>query len=552
MGAGCGARTWWGRIVAENQLYYGDNRHVLERYIRDESVDLVYIDPPFNSNQNYNVLYREQSGARSSAQIKAFTDTWKWNQAAAFAYHDVVVAGGKTSEAMQAFMTLLGRSDMMAYLAMMAPRLVELHRVLKPTGSLYLHCDPTASHYLKILMDAIFGPQNFRNEIVWKRTSSHNDAKRWAQIQDTILFYAGDRFTWNPIHLEHDPKYVAEFYRYTDERGRYRLDHIIRSASMGPRPNLAYEYKGYTPEWGWRTTRDKLEALDADGRLEWSKTGRPYLKRYLHEQKGTTAPALWDDILPVQAQAAERLGYPTQKPLALLERIIQASSNPGDVVLDAFCGCGTAIAAAHKLGRHWIGIDITKLAIDVIKDRLRAAAGEDAIPKVAGDPVTPEEAAELARTDPYGFQFWALRELSVERLEEKRGADRGIDGKITFLEPGQRKGSNVIVSVKAGNTGPAHVRELRGTMTRENADIGVLVTMHEPTRAMRAEAASAGYYQSWLKEHPRVQLITATELLAGKRIDYPVRYQGVEVERNPLLRDHDVPLPGMGYGTAAG
>ncbi len=242
-----------------NFLYYGDNLQILREHVEDESVDLIYLDPPFNSNQDFNAFFTERDGTRAAAQMIAFEDTWSWDQAAVAAYQDVVECGGKVSQVMRAFHTFLGGNDMMAYLAMMAPRLVELRRVLKPEGGIYLHCDTTASHYIKMLMDAAFGPENFRNEIIWRRTSSHNDSRKWAHIHDTILFYAGKGFTWNPVfYLEHDPEYVKKFYRFTDERGRYRLHEIIRTASMGPRPNLAYEYKGYTPEWGWRTIARNL------------------------------------------------------------------------------------------------------------------------------------------------------------------------------------------------------------------------------------------------------------------------------------------------------
>ena len=319
---------------SKNLLYYGDNLDVMRRHIKDGSVDLVYLDPPFNSNTNYNVLFAEKDGSKAASQIQSFSDTWTWNQESESVFAEIVTAGGKVSDCLQAFRTFLGECDMLAYLVMMAPRLVELRRVMKPTASIYLHCDPTASHYLKMLMDAVFRPENFQNEIIWKRTSSHNDTMRWAQIHDTILFYAVRGFTWNPVFLAHDPEYVENFYRFNDERGQYRLDHIIRTASMGPRPNLSYEYKGYKPEWGWRMVRDKVEALDRDERIAWSKTGRPYLKRYLHEQDGTPISSIVVDVPPLSGAAAERLGYPTQKPVALLERIISASSNPGDVVLD--------------------------------------------------------------------------------------------------------------------------------------------------------------------------------------------------------------------------
>ena len=354
-------------IPSPNALYFGDNLDILRQHIPDESVDLIYLDPPFNSNATYNVLFRERSGEESAAQITAFDDTWRWNIESELAYQDVVTQqGGKVGELLAAMRAFLGQNDMMAYLTMMAQRMVELHRVLKPTGSIYLHCDPTASHYLKLLMDAVFGPENFQSEITWQRTSSHNDSKRFGQVKDALLFYSkSSSRKWNPVFVPHDEKYVSNFYRYEDDKGKYRLQEIIRTASMGPRPNLAYEYKGYTPEWGWRMERDKLESLDNDGRLVWSSTGRPYRKTYLSQGRAPTN--LWTDIKNLSAQARERLGYPTQKPEALLERIISASSNEGDVVLDPFCGCGTAVAAAERLNRRWVGIDITHLAITLIR-----------------------------------------------------------------------------------------------------------------------------------------------------------------------------------------
>lgn len=502
----------------------------------DESVDLVYLDPPFNSNANYNVLFAEKSGRQAAAQIKAFEDTWRWDEGAARAYQEVVESGHvRVSQVMQAFRTFLGDTDMLAYLAMMAPRLIELRRVMKPAASIYLHCDSTASHYLKLLLDAVFGPRAFRNEIIWQRTSSHNDSKKWAQISDTLLFYAGDGFTWNASYLAHDPKYVENFYRFSDERGRYRLHEIIRTASMGPRPNLAYEYKGYTPEWGWRMIRPKVEALDSEDRITWSSTGRPYLKRYLEEQEGTPISSIITDIPPLSHAAAERLGYPTQKPEALLERIIGASCNDGDVVLDPFCGCGTTIAAAQKLGRRWIGIDITHLAIGLIRHRLRDSYGEhiEETYKIIGEPVDVSGATDLAGSDPYQFQWWALGLVGARPAEGKKGADQGIDGRIYFHE-GDGKTRQVILSVKAGKLHAPYVRDLRGVVDREKAAIGVLLTLDEPTKPMRTEAASAGFYTSPWGAHPKLQIITVGELLEGKRIDMPpIRQTSVTYKRAP-------------------
>jgi site-specific DNA-methyltransferase (adenine-specific) len=363
--------------MPRNLLHHGDNLGVLRRHVRDASVDLVYLDPPFKSGQNYHALFRERDGSREARPVPAFEDTWEWGADAEAGCADVVAAGGKAAEMMQAFRTFLGTSTMMAYLAMMAPRLTELRRVLRPTGSLYLHCDPSAAHYLKVLLDAVFGAANFRNEIVWRRTGTHNDARRFASAYDCLLYYGRSRtVTWNPQYLPHRAQYVRSHYR-PDANGRlYRLDNIIRSASLGPCPGLVYEYRGYTPvRWGWRVNRQRLEALDAAGRLTWSASGVPYLIRYLDEQKGGAMPSVWDDIPPVNSQAAERLGFATQKPEALLERIVRASSNEGDTVLDPFCGCGTALAVAHRLGRRWLGIDRTRLAITLTRRRLRQTFG---------------------------------------------------------------------------------------------------------------------------------------------------------------------------------
>ncbi len=510
----------------ENTLYYGDNLDVLRRHVQEESVDLIYLDPPFKSDQDYNVLFQEQDGTRSASQIRAFKDTWRWDQAAAAAYREVVEAGGQISLAMQAFRTVLGDSDMLAYLSMMAPRLKELRRVLKPTGSLYLHCDPTASHYLRILLDGVFGPKYCGNEIVWRRTNAKGLAfTRFARNHDTILRYTkSDRWTWNPQYAPHDPEYLKKFYRFTDENGRrYRLADLTNPNKN--RPNLTYEFLGVTRVWRW--TKQRMSKARADGLILQSKPGAvPQLKRYLDEQEGNPIGDVWTDIIPVQAQAAEKLGYPTQKPEALLERILQTSSNEGDVVLDPFCGCGTAIAVAQRLHRKWIGIDITYLAISLMKHRLHTAYGETIKEtyQVLGEPVSSADAAELAAENPYQFQWWALGLVNARPVEQKKGADRGIDGRIFFhdeAESGRTK--QIIISVKAGKTGPAHVRDLRGVIERENAAIGLLVTMEAPTAAMRKEAAGAGFYEcvAWNTQHPKIQILTVSELLEGKKLDIP-------------------------------
>lgn len=517
----------------QSKLYYGDNLDVLQRHIADDSVDLIYLDPPFNSNASYNVLFSEQDGSRAAAQIKAFEDTWSWDAAAAAAYEQVVERGGGVAAALMAFRTLIPESNMLAYLSMMAPRLVELRRCLKPTGSIYLHCDPTASHYLKILMDAIFNPQNFRSEIVWKRYGSHNDARRnYASVHDIILYYCKSReCAFNPQYGEHDAEYLARSYRHEDGDGRrYRVQNL---ASPNPRPNLTYSYKAsngitYEPHPnGWKVTEERMRELDAQGRLFFpkKKDGRLAIKNYLDEMKGPPLSDVWTDIKPLTGSHAERLGYPTQKPEALLQRIILASSREGDVILDPFCGCGTTISAAQQLRRIWIGIDVTHLAINLIKYRLQDEYGRkvNETYEVVGEPVSIEDATQLASEDPYQFQFWALGLLGARPVEEKKGADRGIDGRIYFHdEPTGGKTKQVIISVKAGKTGPEHVRSLQAVVEREEAQIGVLITLHEPTKNMRGEAASSGVYKtSMWGTHPKIQLITVGELLEGKAISMP-------------------------------
>src|SRR5208283_3657600 len=396
-----------------NRLYYGDNLGVLRDSIADESVDLVYLDPPFNSNANYNVLFKEKSGEHSHAQITAFEDTWEWGAEAEETYFETIQKGGRLSDFLQAFRVLLGPSDMMAYLVMMAPRLQELYRVLKPTGSVYLHCDPTASHYLKLLMDAVFGGQNYLNEITWKRTTAHSDAKQgrkgFGNITDILFLYTkSDRYTFNSQYGDYSEEYLRK-YGYVDSDGRhYRLDNLTGPGGAA-KGNPAYEVMGVTRYW--RYSKSKMEELIAEGRIIQTMPGSvPQYKRYLDEMPGVPMQNLWDDIFPINSQAQERLGYPTQKPEALLERIIKASSNEGDLVLDPFCGCGTAVVAAQRLKRRWIGIDITPLAINLIKKRLSDIFGPEIRKSydVIGEPVSVPDAHKLAQEDPSHFQYWAL------------------------------------------------------------------------------------------------------------------------------------------------
>ena len=512
----------------DNTLYYGDNLEILREHVPDESVDLVYLDPPFNSNASYNVLFREQTGEGSPAQIKAFTDTWEWTQESQRTFEQEIMlnpaAPANVREMVNAFRQFIGSNAMMAYLVMMTPRLVELRRVLKPTGSIYLHCDPTASHYLKLLMDGVFGAPNFRNEIAWRRSHPKGLAfTRFASSHDIILAYGMSESTiWNPVYAE-NPR-AQEQYNLV-EKGTGRRYQLTSLLNPNPdRPNLTYEFKGVTRVWRW--TRERMEQADRDGLIVVPRGGNgiPRLKRYLDEQEGIPVGDNWDDV-PIAA-GKERLGYPTQKPLALLERIISASSNEGDVVLDPFCGCGTAIAAAHKLNRSWIGIDITHLAVALMKNRLKTAfdilPGQDY--QVVGEPVDVGSARALAEQDRFQFQFWAMSLLEAfPREQDKRGADRGIDGVVYFIDGPRRAVNKAVVQVKSGRVSSPLIRDLVGTVEREKAAMGLFITLEEPTRDMRTEAVSAGFYHSdlWQTDFPKIQIRTVGELLEGRAFEIP-------------------------------
>ena len=518
-----------------NRLYFGDNLDILREHIPDESVDLIYLDPPFNSRATYNVLFREKSGEESAAQITAFDDTWHWDLGSEAAYRDVMTNGpAKLVDLLDAMRKFLGQNDMMAYLTMMAQRMVELHRVLKPTGSLYLHCDPTASHYLKLLLDATFGARNFLTEITWKRTSAHSDTRQgrrqYGRVHDIIFFYAkADQWTWRPIYTEYDEKYVEEFYRYTeDETGRrYRLDNLTGPGGAA-KGNPQYEVMGVTRYW--RYSRERMDELIAEGRIVQSSPGAvPAYKRYLDEMPGTALQDVWTDIPPIGARARERLSYPTQKPEALLERIIASSSNEGDVVLDPFCGCGTTVTVAERLGRRWIGIDITHIAIALMKSRLHDTFADDLSPyAVVGDPKDVESARALAveseHDGRYQFQWWALGLVEARPVKE-RGPDSGIDGFITFFDDESGRAKRIVVQVKSGRVTRADVATLKGDVEREGAAIGLFVTLAEPTEPMWREATAAGFYEPEHfpgQRYARIQILTIEALLSGKvHADYP-------------------------------
>ncbi len=513
-----------------NVLYYGDNLEILRKHIPDTSIDLIYLDPPFNSSATYNVLFKEPSGKSSQAQMSAFEDTWHWGLESERALQEIAaspIAPAATKEFMSVLPNLVGkRTDMSAYITMMSVRLIELRRVLKDTGSIYLHCDPTASHYLKLLLDTIFGAPNFKNEIVWKRINAKGNVQRkFGAIHDMILLYAkslGDE-TWNQLFRPLDPKYVETTYHFVEEgtNRRYSTDNLTASMQRASAGQI-YEWKGKRPPSSrcWVYAKEKMEELEQQGRIIYSSTGYPRYKRYLDENPGEKIPDWWDDI--PNALGNEILGYPTQKPEALLERIIKASSNEGDIVLDPFCGCGTAVVAAQNLKRKWIGIDVSHLAIGLMKWRLKNLTPPAQF-TVVGEPKDLAGAQKLAEDDKYQFQWWAVAEVGGQPYgERKKGADTGIDGYLYYMDE-KDKIKKAIISVKGGhNANVSMIRDLGHVIDREKADIGVFISIDEPTRPMQEEAAMKGFYHSPLgRDYPRIQILTIAQILDGKRPDIP-------------------------------
>jgi site-specific DNA-methyltransferase (adenine-specific) len=535
----CGVWGRWGGwgVANPNKLYFGDNLDVLREYVADESVDLIYLDLPFNSQAQYNVLFRSPKDDAESAQAQAFRDMWTWSDEAEWAFKEVMRQGGGSARFIDALRSALNESDMMAYLVMMAVRLHELHRKLKPTGSLYLHCDPTASHYLKIVLDGAFGPSAFASEVIWKRTGAHGSAKRWAPVHDTILMYTKtDRFRWNRIVQPYEPGYLEEKYRGRDERGSFQ---DVSATGAGTRTGASGSpWRGRDPTRKGRhwaipdaigehlsgfaemAPKEKLDALDSAGELYWPQSrdaeqGLPRIKQ--RPGKGIPIQDCITDIPALNSQAQERIGYPTQKPLALLDRIVSASSGPGDVVLDPFCGCGTTIESAQRADRQWIGIDIAVHAVKVIEARLADRLGYVAY-EIEGMPRDFESAVKLAERDKYQFQWWANYLFNPHALrEQKKGADRGIDGELFFPNGPGRPWGRMLTSVKGGEqVGPGVVREFARVLDREKAELGLFICLYPPTREMIREAASVGFANVVHGDIPKLQIVAIEEWFKGK------------------------------------
>ena len=551
----------------KNQLYFGDNLEVLRKHIPVDSIDLIYLDPPFNSNATYNMLFKEPSGEQSAAQIAAFDDTWKWGPQAEEAFDEAVLAGPPNLvELLKALHQVLHRSNMLAYLSMMAVRLVELHRVLKPIGSLFLHCDPTASHYIKLILDNIFSPKNFRNEIIWERSQPKGHATtRFSRAHDTIFYYSkSEKFHFNPQFAEHDPAYLEKFYRHVEpETGRrYRWGDLTNPNKE--RPNLTYEFppgSGTVRVWRWTEER-MLKAWEAGRVVIPAKGEVAQYKRYLDEMSGTLIKDIWYDIEHLHGSHHESMGYQTQKPEALLERIIRAASNEGDIVLDPFCGCGTAVAVAERLQRRWIGIDVTYLAIDLIRKRLQDTFKNELAPyEEIGIPRDVPSAERLFQLNPFQFECWVLASVGARSAREKRGADRGIDGVMNLRDEYSGEYKKVILQVKGGRVGVSQVRDLKGVLEREKAEIGVFLTLKRPTRQMQAEADEAGSFidpQFPKQRFSRLQVLTIEEIFTGKKIKLPTwwsqdtfkkaarrRKTNPEENQNNLLKELQEPYDGI-------
>lgn len=549
-----------------SKLFFGDNLKVLRDEIPDESIDLIYLDPPFKSNATYNVLFKAPSGDASEAQVEAFEDTWHWGLQAEESFDEVMVFGNTdVAELLRTMRAFLKENDMMAYLAMMAIRLLELHLTLKVSGSIYLHCDPTASHYLKLLLDAVFGHSNFRNEIIWRRTASNKSQIRFGPIHQIIFFYSkSGAVTFNKLYLPYTKDYIKQYFDKKDQRGRYRPVLLTgpgtRSGPSGqpwdgynPTSSgrhwqpASYLYKKYEDITGEDLAQypllERLGRLDEVGLIYrgGKRSKVPNYKFYLNDAPGIPMQDIWayqpgtkgclydlekvgidQDVRWLMANDAERLGYPTQKPVGLLERIILASSNPGDVVLDPFCGCGTSIHAAEKLERRWVGIDITHLAIGLIEWRMKKAFPK-AEYEVFGQPKDLDGAKDLAQRDKYQFQWWAVWLAgAVPYGGKKKGADKGIDG-IIYFKPDYRNTEKAIVSVKGGaNVSVSMIRELKAVVEQQKAKIGIFVTLTKPTKPMLKEAHSSGFYEARYGKYPKIQILTIEEMFGGKRPNIPV------------------------------
>jgi DNA modification methylase len=535
--------------VPVNRLYYGDNLTIMRDNMATESVDLIYLDPPFNSQRTYNLIYKQLTGLPVPEQEEAFCDAWEMDaekEEMARNMPVVLAQYGVDDDVVmfwQAWIKALRSSQprLLAYLVYMTYRLFEMRRILKPTGAIYLHCDPAASHYIKVMMDGVFGHTNFRSEITWKRTSAHSSAKRYGPVHDTLLYYTkSDSYTWNVLHQPYDQEYIDTFFNHVDPDGRRwkRMD-MTGAGTRNGETGLVWRGIDVTAKGRhWAYPPSELERLDQAGRIHWParKGGMPRLKQYLEDMPGVPLQDIWDDIRPIHNLGVERLGYPTQKPLALLDRIIKASSNEGDVVFDPFCGCGTAVYAAHLNNRYWVGCDIAILSIRIVRDVLlkRYGLAEDEHYRVAGVPMSVEGARELFEHDKRQFQHWVV-ELAGGFCNKRQSGDEGVDGRIYFDTQAGLK--SMVISVKGGGQlNPANIREVRGTLEADSAaEMAGFISLEKPTKGMLQEAAKAGMYSYLGGDYPRVQIRTVEQLLDDRSFDTPSRVRTLAWEKQTKL-----------------
>lgn len=425
------------RSVRTRKLLVGDNLEAMAR-LPDGAVNLIYMDPPFCSGREFDAILPASGRSGRQSFRQAFSDRWMWDEAASGALRSArEMLPAHVAQLLESMVASVPRQDVAAYLLAMGPRLFQVRRILAETGSLYLHCDPMASHYLKVLLDAIFGRENFRSEIVWRRTHAHSSSNRYGPVHDVILFYSrGSGYTWNASFTEYSQEYVEKFYTGHDEQGRFQL---ITCSAPGDRSGTRahYSWRGQLPpvgrHWAWK--KEQMHRFEADGRLVHSVNGIPRLKRYLHEGSGVALQDVWGDINRLDAHSNERVGFETQKPVALLNRIVAASSNPGDIVLDPFCGSGTTLVAAEQLGRGWIGLDVSTHAVAISLGRIRQEVGRQAV-QLDGLPTSEVEALALRENDPLAFGAWGLS--MVGTIPRYQDIDVGIVAGTGVLKPRSR------------------------------------------------------------------------------------------------------------------
>lgn len=531
-------------LTTMNKLYFGDNLDWLAK-LDANSVDLVYLDPPFNSKAQYNVLYETPDNQRGTAQAKVFRDSWTWEDEAENCFNEILSHGGKIAAIINAMTTALERKDTMAYLVMMAARLIEIRRVMKGDASLYLHCDPAASHYLKIILDGLFGPDKFRNEIIWKRTGSHNSAQRFGPVHDVILYYVkGDDATWNEIRQDYDESYKKKFGKIDKATGDHFQDVALTGPGVRQGPSgmpwrginptaigrhwqpASYLYEKYKKITGKDLAAlsflKRLDALDDVGLIYFSSSGQPRYKQFLSDAPGLPLQDIWTDVDAINSQAKERIGFPTQKPVALLKRIIKASSKPGDIVLDPFCGCGTTVHAAAELNREWIGIDVSYYGTRLVQRRISDNFGSNYPIEVKGIPADLMSGEALADRDHYGFQQWIVGELGCQLWNDgKKGADGGIDGEMWFYG-GPGGAGRLLVQVKGGRkVGVPSLREFKSVIDSQKVQLGLFFSRADTTSEMRTLASSMGYFKIGSTKYPRLQLFTLAQWFAGQRPHLP-------------------------------